>query len=84
MSPEENETLDDARCTLAIANAMLAAKDGDPRKTAIGLLACAQTLITGDVLGKLAFAVVLCEAAAELVAEARDQIFGIDQRETLN
>ena len=62
MSPE----LEDATRTALIGNIVLTLKCGDPRRTAAGLIALAQVLIEGDMLGRLAIAEIMREAAHEL------------------
>jgi hypothetical protein len=62
MLPEREEAL---RTTL-IANLMLALKGGDARRTACGLAAMVQVLVDNDLLGRMALAQILREAASEL------------------
>ena len=62
MSPER----EDAIRTALIANAMLTLKNGDARRTAAGLVAMVQVLVEGDVLGCVALAQIMREAANEL------------------
>ena len=62
MSPE----LEDATRAALIANLVLALKGGDARRAACGLLAMAQVLVDNDLLGRMALAQILREAASEL------------------
>jgi hypothetical protein len=62
MSPER----EDAIRTALIANLMLTLKRGDQRRTASGLLAMAMVLVDNDLLGRMALAQILREAASEL------------------
>jgi hypothetical protein len=68
MSPSEREALENAHDIVAIANAMLAIKAGDRRRTAVGLLSLIQVLVGDDVIGRVALATLLCEASAELLS----------------
>ena len=62
MSPE----LEDATRTALIANLMLTLKGGDARRTACGLVAMVQALVDNDLLGRMALAQIMREAAHEL------------------
>jgi len=59
-----------------IVNEMLSAKSGNKRHTAAGLLAVAQVLMHHDPLGRIAFAVVLSEAIAELLSDIDPEQLG--------
>jgi hypothetical protein len=64
MSPEQEDATRDAAQVVLIANLMLTIKNGDPRRTASGLLALAAVLVDSDVLGRLALAEVMREDRA--------------------
>lgn len=68
MSPEERVALENAQDIVAIANAMLAIKLHDRRRTAVGLLTIIQVLVGDDVVGRVALATLLCEASADLLS----------------
>jgi hypothetical protein len=60
--------LENARDVTAIVNAVLAAKEHDARRTAVGLLTIINVLLADDVIGRVALATLLCEASAELLS----------------
>ena len=68
MNKSAKVVLENARDVSAIVNAMLVAKSHDPRRTAVGFLAIMQVLIADDVIGRVALATLLCEAASEMLA----------------
>ena len=69
MTPEDRAALENAEDIVAIANAMFSIKGGDRRRTAVGLLAVMNVLTTGDAVGRVALAALLCEASAELLRD---------------
>lgn len=68
MPVDDDATLENARDVTAIVNAVLAAKEHDARRTAVGLLAIINVLLTDDAVGRVALATLLCEASAELLS----------------
>jgi hypothetical protein len=64
MQPEEIAAHENAVDVIAIANAMLAARD--PRRTAAGLITIAEFLVEDDLIGRLALAEIMREAADKL------------------
>jgi hypothetical protein len=71
--PDESDTLKDAQRVADIANAVAIAKEHDPRRTAVGLLACMTVLIANDQIGRIALAQLMCEAAAELLSSVGNE-----------
>jgi hypothetical protein len=70
---------ENARDVSAIVNAMLVAKGHDARRTAAGLLAIIQVLMSDDTIGRVALATRMCEAAAELLSGvALEQLLDLD------
>jgi hypothetical protein len=59
-------TLENAHDVVAIANAVMAAKQHDTRRAAAGLLIIASLLVDDDVVGRLVLATLMREAADEL------------------
>jgi hypothetical protein len=68
MPSDESDALKNARHTADIANAVLAAKDGDRRKEAVSLLVIAEVLLCDDDAGKIAFAHLMAEVMSRLLS----------------
>jgi hypothetical protein len=67
MTSEERAALANAEDIVAIANALAGIKGHNRRRTAAGLLTVAETLLTGDVVGRIALACLMSEAITELL-----------------
>jgi hypothetical protein len=75
-----DEALEDASRTVAIANAMLAAKHHDPRRTSVGLLAVAEVLLKDDMIGRITLATLMAESIAELLAGVEPELLRTDAK----
>jgi hypothetical protein len=66
MQREEAETLANARDVCAVANEIMNANNGDPLRTALGLLTVAEVLCERDAISRVALAKRMMQAAYAL------------------
>jgi hypothetical protein len=69
MTTEELDALAHAKDVAAIANALFAIKGGDRRRIVVSMLSLSNVLLADDLVGRIALAQLMCEAAAELLRD---------------
>ena len=74
MSPEERTAVETAQDVVAVANALLLIKAGDRKRVAISMLVLMQVLVGDSTAARVAFASLLCEAAAEMLRGTPDEL----------
>lgn len=83
MSPEDEAT-ENAVAVARIANAMMIAKAGDHRRVSAGLITVASLLVEADLVGRIALAVLLLDAARSLLVNVPSEQIPDHARGLLN